>query len=146
MENVENPKAPIKPHFFACQSVGRSVERLAKTGWTFVDKSDSAFSVIFAPHLAGRVFLDVSTPFPRVFHSGERRGRRGTRETQETFLEESFPHPSKNLLTGYGSYVLSRGILPTAKLWCLFEEAPQKSASSLFSELLKNPPEFQRTR
>ena len=76
MENVENPKAPIKPHFFACHSVGRSVERLAKTGWTFVDKSDSAFSVIFAPHLAGRVFLDVSTPFPRVFHSGKRRGRR----------------------------------------------------------------------
>ena len=140
MENVENPKAPIKPHFFACQSVGRSVERLAKTGWTFVDKSDSAFSVIFSPHLAGRVFLAVSTPFPRVFHARGNDGGDATRdagafleespqpqknlnkwfvgediilpktmllrETRETFLEESFPNPSKNLLTGYRSNVL----------------------------------------
>ena len=54
------------------------------------------------------------------------------------FLEES-PQPPKNLLTGYRVYVLSRGILPAAKLWCLFEEAPQKSASSLFSELPQKP-------
>ena len=45
--------------------------------------------------------------------------------------------PPKNLLTGYRSYVLSRGILPTAKLWCLFEKGPQKSASSLFSKLFQ---------
>ena len=37
---------------------------------------------------------------------------------------------------------MSRGILPAAKLWWIFEKSPQKSASSLFSELLKNPTEF----
>ena len=44
------------------------------------------------------------------------------REPRETFLEESFPNPSKNLLKGYGSKDLSRGILPTAKLWWIFAE------------------------
>ncbi len=78
-------------------------------------------------------------------------GRGGLRET---FFRRRFPPaspkvrrpPSKNSLKGYGSNALSRGILPTAKLWCLFEKAPQKSASSLLSELLKNPPEFQTLR
>ena len=73
---------------------------------------------------------------------------------RETFFRRRFPPaspkvrrpPSKNSLKGYGSNALSRGILPTAKLWCLFEKAPQKSASSLLSELLKNPPEFQTLR
>ena len=55
------------------------------------------------------------------------------RGTRETFLKESFPNPSKNLLAGYrssafftikdyGIYALSRGILPAAKLWCIFAE------------------------
>ncbi len=48
---------------------------------------------------------------------GQGNGRE--RGTRETFLEESFPNPSKNLLKGYGSSALSRGILPTAKLWCI---------------------------
>ena len=138
MENVENPKAPIKPHFFACHSVGRSVERLAKTGWTFVDKSDSSFSVIFVPHLAGRVFLDFSTPFPRVFHSGERRGDYGR---CGGFLGRKPPAPSKNLLTDYGSKDLSRGILPTAKLWWIFAEDSRVCKHPLFASG-KNPPEF----
>ena len=64
---------------------------------------------------------------------------------RETFFRRRFPPaspkvrrpPSKNSLKGYGSNALSRGILPTAKLWCLFEKAPQKSASSLFSDFSK---------
>ena len=82
---------------------------------------------------------------------------RGTgRETQETFLKESFPNPSKNLLTGYrsstlfqvkdyGNYVLSRGILPTAKLWCILPRT-QGYASIPFSSSGKIPRNFTSAR
>ena len=74
--------------------------------------------------------------------AGGRGGRRrGIRETQETFLEESFPHPSKNLLTGYRGKDLSRGILPAAKLWRIFAEVSRVCKHPLFASG-KNPPEF----
>ena len=78
----------------------------------------------------------------RLFHGFSTLGNDGGLREMRRLSWKKAPSPPKNLLTGYGSYVLSRGILPAAKLWCLFEEAPQKSASSLLSELLKNPPEF----
>ena len=65
----------------------------------------------------------------------------GERETRETFLEESFPNPSKNLSAGYGSKDLSRGILPTAKLWWIFAEDSRVYKHPLFI-LGQNPPEF----
>ena len=71
--------------------------------------------------------------------------RKKTGRTGDTgnFLERKVSRTlQRTLLKGYRSNALSRGILPTAKLWCLFEKAPQKSASSLLSDLFKNPPEI----
>ena len=69
------------------------------------------------------------------------RKQTGERGTRETFLEESFPNPSKNLLKGYGSKDLSRGILPTAKLWWIFAEDSRVCKHPLLI-LGQNPPEF----
>ena len=69
-------------------------------------------------------------------------GRGRTGDTGN-FLERKVSRTlQRTLLKGYRSNALSRGILPAAKLWWIFGKVPQKSASSLLSDLFKNPPEF----
>ena len=61
-------------------------------------------------------------------------------------FEKVSPAPlSKNLLTGYRGKVLSRGILPAAKLWRIFAEDSRVCKHPLFASG-KNPPEFHLTR
>ena len=60
----------------------------------------------------------------------------------ETFFRRRFPRTlSKNLLKGYGRNALSRGILPTAKLWWIFAEDSRVCKHPLLI-LGQNPPNF----
>ena len=51
------------------------------------------------------------------------------------------PNPQRTFLKGYGSYGLSRGILPAAKLWWIFAEDSRVCKHPLLV-LGQNPPEF----
>ena len=81
------------------------------------------------------------SPFSRCGDTKDTTGDAGDTRDVGDFLSRKSPTPPKNLLTGYSSKGLSRGILPTAKLWRIFSEDSRVCEHPLFASG-KNPPEF----